>query len=83
MFQSKSINYGADRVSRNRTCVFDDDLVRRLCREIVEEKDPEKVADLLSLLQAVIKDDEEEVRVRALFLVQGTALFFADSKNAA
>ena len=29
--------------------MFDDDLVRRLCREIVEEKDPEKAADSLSL----------------------------------
>jgi len=63
--------------------VFDDDLVRRLCREIVEEKDPEKVADLLSLLQAVIKDDQEEVRVRVLFLVQRYGSFLADSNNAA
>ncbi len=63
--------------------MFDDDLVRRLCREIVEEKDPEKVADLLSLLQAVIKDDQEEVRVRVLFLVQRYGSFLADSNNAA
>ena len=63
--------------------MLDDDLVRRLCREIVEEKNLEKVADLLSLLQAVIKDDQEEVRVRALFLVQRYGSFLADSKNAA
>jgi hypothetical protein len=50
--------------------MFDVNLVRTLCREIVEENDPDKTEELLSLLQAVIKDDQEEVRLRMHYLAQ-------------
>jgi hypothetical protein len=40
------------------------DLVRQLCGEIAAEQDPEKVEDLLSLLHAVVKENQEEVRLR-------------------
>ena len=63
--------------------MFDDDLVRRLCREILEEKDPEKTAELLSLLRAVIKDNQDEIRERALFLVRKYGFAFQDFESAA
>ena len=45
-------------------------LVRQLCQDIAAEKDPEKLADLAALLQAVIKEDQEEVRLRIAFLAK-------------
>jgi hypothetical protein len=63
--------------------LFDADLVRNLCKEIVDETDPDKTADLLSLLHAVIKDDQEEVRLRALFLVKKYGHAFDDFKGVA
>jgi len=63
--------------------MFDEHLVRTLCREIVEEKDPEKTGELLSLLRAVIKDDQEEVRIRALFLAKKYGHAFHDIESAA
>jgi hypothetical protein len=68
---------------RRGGCLFDADMVRNLCKEIVDETDPDKSADLLSLLHAVIKDDQEEVRLRALFLVKKYGHAFDDLKGAA
>jgi len=68
---------------RRGGCLFEADLVRNLCKEIVDETDPDKSADLLSLLHAVIKDDQEEVRLRALFLVKKYGHAFDDLKGAA
>jgi uncharacterized membrane protein YvbJ len=50
--------------------MFDVNLVRNLCREIVDEDDPDKVEELLSLLQVVIKDDQEEVKLRLNYLTR-------------
>jgi len=65
--------------------LFDAALVRNLGKEIVDGTDPDKSADLLSLLHAVIKDDQEqeEVRLRALFLVKKYGQAFDDLKGAA
>jgi hypothetical protein len=46
------------------------------------EKDPHKAEELISLLQAVIRDDQEEVRIRLAFLAKKYAAFFSDSKAA-
>jgi hypothetical protein len=62
--------------------VFDVQLVRTLCKEITEEKDPPRVEELLHLLQAVIKDDQEEVRLRMSFLTRKYAAVVSDSKAA-
>jgi len=40
--------------------VYNVDLLRQLCRDIANEKDPQKEQDLVSVLQAVIKEDQEE-----------------------
>ncbi len=63
--------------------MFDPELVRKLCQEVVRETDSEKTADLLSLLHAVIKDDQEEVRLRAHFLIKKYGAAFDDLKDAA
>lgn len=44
--------------------MYNTDLVRKLCGEIAGEKDPEKAQELMSLLQAVMKDDQEDMRIR-------------------
>ena len=64
--------------------MYDADLVRRLCGEICAETDLEKTEDLISLLQAVICDDIEEIRLRIAFLRRkyGTALAESPSRAA-
>jgi hypothetical protein len=42
--------------------VYDVELVRLICRDINNAKgDPQKEQELISLLQAVIKEDQEEM----------------------
>ena len=62
--------------------MFDIQLVRTLCQEITEAKDPPRVEELLHLLQAVIKDDQEEVRLRMSFLTRKYAAVVSDSNAA-
>jgi hypothetical protein len=61
--------------------LYDTDLVRRLCREIAAEQDPQKTDELVSLLHAMIKDDQDEVRTRLSFLAQRYANLFDESKD--
>jgi hypothetical protein len=68
--------------SRRGAFVFDVQVVRTLCKEITEEKDPPRVEELLHLLQAVIKDDQEEVRLRMSFLTRKYAAVVSDSNAA-
>jgi hypothetical protein len=62
--------------------VYNTDLVRQLCEKIAKEKDPEKANDLISLLQAVIKDDQDDIRIRMAFLAKKYAVVVSDSKAA-
>ena len=50
--------------------MYNTDLVRKLCGDIAQEKDPDKAQDLMSLLQAVMKDDQEDIRIRMAFLAK-------------
>jgi hypothetical protein len=50
--------------------VYNAALVRQLCQDIAEEKDPQRVSELADLLQAVIKEDQEEIRLRISFLAK-------------
>jgi hypothetical protein len=50
--------------------VYNINLVRQLCKDIAEEKDSQRTAELADLLQAVIKDDQEEIRLRLGFLAK-------------
>jgi hypothetical protein len=58
-------------------------LVRELACEIWNEQDPEKSQDLLSFLQAVIKEDVDEIRTRAAFLAKKYPMTGSDSQAAA
>jgi hypothetical protein len=62
--------------------VFATDLVRSLCSEITAEKDPEKTEELLSLLQAVIKEELEDARARLEFIRQEYASAISESNAA-
>jgi len=62
--------------------VYDVGLVQKLCRDISSENDRQKLEELLSLLQAVIKDDHDEVRVRLAFLAKKYAQALSESNAA-
>jgi hypothetical protein len=44
--------------------LYDTVLIRRTCRELSAETDPSKLQDLAWLLQSLIAEDPEEIRVR-------------------
>jgi hypothetical protein len=67
---------------REGAFVYNSDLVRQLCGDILNEKDSHKAEELISLLRAVIKDDHEEVRVRMAFLAKKYAAAIGESKAA-
>jgi hypothetical protein len=50
--------------------------VRRLCTEISASNDPQKVDELLDLLEGVLNNDREELRVRLNFLREKYASIF-------
>jgi hypothetical protein len=50
--------------------VYNVALVRQLCADIAAEKDPGRISELADLLQAVVKEDHEEIRVRMAFLLK-------------
>jgi cytochrome c-type biogenesis protein CcmH/NrfG len=62
--------------------VYSTDLMRQLCREITAEKDPHRVEELISLLRAVIRDDQEEIRTRMGLLAKEYAGVISNSKAA-
>jgi len=62
--------------------VYNTDLVRKLCADIVNERDSQKAEELIALMQAVIRDDHEEIRVRMAFLAKKYADAVSDSKAA-
>jgi len=59
------------------------ELVRLICRDIHNATDdPQKEQELLSLLRAVIREDQEEMRVRMAFLAKQDADVISDAKAA-
>ncbi len=62
--------------------MYNVDLLRQLCRDITNERDSEKEQDLVSVLRAVIREDQEEIRVRMAFLAKKYADVISDSKAA-
>ena len=47
---------------------------QKLAQEISREKDPQKSAEVLALLRALMREDAEEIRVRMVFLAQNYSL---------
>ena len=62
--------------------MYNSDVVRKLCGEISKENDPQKTEDLISLLQAIIREDQEEIRIRMAFLAKKYANVISDAKAA-
>jgi hypothetical protein len=54
--------------------VYDEEMVRRLCAEAANEQDPERSQELIALLQAVLRDDVEELKLRASYLAKCHAM---------
>jgi hypothetical protein len=52
-----------------RAFAYDIDFIRRLCGDLAREKDPTKIHELMSLLRAVLKEDQEEVRIRVISIL--------------
>jgi len=44
--------------------MIDAELLRAICRELIAEKDREQLQELLSLLFALVDNDQEEVDVK-------------------
>ena len=57
-------------------------LVRQLCANLAAEQDPDRVTELADLLQAVVKENHEEIRIRLAFLVRKYADLIELSKAA-
>ena len=63
--------------------MYNVELVRLICRDIHNATDdPQKEQELLSLLRAVIREDQEEMRVRMAFLAKQYADVISDAKAA-
>jgi len=61
--------------------LYDVEFVRLICRDINNAKDdPQKEQELISLLQAVIREDQEETRIRMAFLAKKYAAVISDAK---
>ena len=58
------------------------DLARNLCKAITREKDGQKSAELLALLQAVMQEDQEQIRVRTAFIAQNYSHIGSESQAA-
>jgi hypothetical protein len=63
--------------------MYDLNVVRQICRDINSEADPIKTGNLIALLQAVLKEDREEVRLRMTFLARKYGFIGSGSETAA
>jgi polyhydroxyalkanoate synthesis regulator phasin len=72
---------GRQSLDRGLNTVFDADLVRTLCQEILGEKDPQRLEELLTDLRTVVKRETEEVRGRVHYLVQKYADVLRDEPS--
>jgi hypothetical protein len=62
--------------------MYNVDLVRNLCKTITREKDARKSSELLALLRAVMREDQQEIRVRMAFLAKNYSLIGDESQAA-
>jgi hypothetical protein len=66
------------RYSVERCPIYDAGLVQRLCLEIESSRDEDRTEDLFSVLQAVISENQEELRMRLAYLAAKYADTFSD-----
>ena len=65
-------------VSEGEGVVYNTNIVRQLCAEIAREKDSQKIQELHSLLHAIIREDQEEIRIRMAFLAKKYPIVVAE-----
>ena len=58
--------------------MYDVEMVRKLCAEAANERDPKRTQELIALLQAVLRDDVEEIKLRAVYLAKRHSDMAAD-----
>ena len=63
--------------------MYDLNVVRQICRDINREADPIKIRNLIVFLQAVLKEDREEVRLRMTFLARKYGIIESGTETAA
>ena len=64
--------------------MYNVELVRKICWDITEARgDRDKERELISLLQAIIKEDQEEIRIRMAFITQKYAPVISGANAAA
>ena len=63
--------------------MYDVNFVRQICRDINSEGDPVKTSNLIALLDAVLKEDVEEVRLRMAYLAKKYGIVESSSETAA
>ena len=56
--------------------MFNPELVGVLCEKVSAERDTQKLHEMNSLLQAVIGEDVEEIRIRLAFLAKTWGIMF-------
>lgn len=56
--------------------MFNPELVGVLCEKVFSERDPQKLHEMNVLLQAVIMEDVEEIRLRLVFLAETWGIMF-------
>jgi hypothetical protein len=58
--------------------VYDVEMIRSLCAEAANEQDPERSEELIALLQAVLRENVEEIKLKASYLAKRHAAIAAD-----
>ena len=58
--------------------MFDAELLRKLCGQISAEQDPQRLEELISILQTMIREDIDDVRTRLAFLRERYAAVFGE-----
>jgi hypothetical protein len=51
-------------VFASKEIVFDPAIIRRICKQLAVEQDSQRARELLLLLDAAVRDDQEEVRLQ-------------------
>jgi hypothetical protein len=62
--------------------LYNVELVREVCAQVANAEDSRRVEELLDLLYAVLKDDQDEIRIRRAFLAKKFASANSDAKAA-
>lgn len=58
--------------------VYDVEFIRSLCAKAAKEEDPERSEELIVLLQAVLRENVEEIKLKASYLAKHHDTIAAD-----